>query len=99
MIGYGCVFVTHVIGQFLLYGHPPAFPIVLGNELGIFLVPFLVAFVGYLWVFERSPIFRSRLRWRFAKFLGFSVVSTIVSLYAGILVAINPTFADIGPRL
>jgi hypothetical protein len=89
LVVYACIFGTHVLGQFLLYGHAQALPSVARNVIGVFLVPLILALLAYFGTIRQSPLFRSKLRSRPAKVFALSLISSIASLYAGVFWAFN----------
>jgi len=89
MISYTGVFGGHIVIQFLLYGHAPALPHFMNNEIVVFLFPFIVALFGYFFAFSRSPILKSQLKWRVPIFRGLSFISALLSLNAGLFWAFN----------
>jgi len=89
LIAYGSIFGTHVLGQFLLYGHAQALPSFARNEIGVFLVPLVLAFLAYFWALRQSPLFTSKPRWRPAKLFALSLISSLASLYVGVSWAFN----------
>jgi len=88
LVLYGYVFVAHVFGQFLIYGHAEALPSFARNEIGVFLVPLICVFLAYSWALSKAPLLRSEPR-RVVTVIVLSLLSSLVSLFVGLFWAFN----------